>query len=170
MQNPEDIQQKAEKKQDIKLLAITWNMARTAQNDVDFSTFLHQPQDHDIIVICFEESKDRAGFMELLTNYMSENNFKKMSSTYMYEIFIVAFIIKSKMSLISGKITTNFVACGALKGLPVKFGNKGGLQINFTLNGMTYNIIGVHLIHKQDNRIKRDEMMGDIIKSFKYER
>lgn len=35
---------------------------------------------------------------------------------------------------------------------------------------MTYNIIGCHLVHGQHNRVKRDEMMEEVIKGMKYER
>ena len=42
--------------------------------------------------------------------------------------------------------------------------------MNFTINGMTYNVIGCHLVHGQNNREKRDEMMGDVLKGLKYER
>ena len=76
---------------------------------------------------------------------MSDHNFKLMTTTYMYEIFVAAFIIKSKYNLISGPITTNTKACGGIGAL--KFGNKGGVQMNFTINGRTYNILGCHLIH-----------------------
>lgn len=100
-------------------------MARTPQNDLDMKKFLHQPEDHDLIILCFEESKDRAGFLDILTKYMLDKNFKLMTSTYMYEIFIVSYIVKSKLKLISGSITTSTKACGGIGAL--KFGNKGGV-------------------------------------------
>ena len=86
----------------------------------------------------------------------------------MYEIFVVVFIIKFKQNLICGPVNTNTKACGGIGAL--KFGNKGGVQINFTISGMTYNVIGCHLVHGQNNREKRDEMMGDVLKGLKYER
>ena len=145
-------------------------MARSVQNDVDFQKFLKQPQtlDHDIVIFCFEEAKDRAGFLDLLVQFMDNDGFRLMTTQYMYEIVVAAFIHKSKHHLISGPITTSTKACGGIGA--IKFGNKGGVQMNFTVNGRTYNILGCHLVHGQDNRIKRDEMMADVLKGLKYER
>ena len=49
-------------------------------------------------------------------------------------------------------------------------GNKGGIQIYFSMNGLHYNFIGVHLIHGQDRRVERDEMMEELLKSLKVKR
>ena len=49
-------------------------------------------------------------------------------------------------------------------------GNKGGLQMYFKYNDKYYNFIGCHLVHGQDNRIKRDEMIEELIKVFRIDR
>lgn len=49
-------------------------------------------------------------------------------------------------------------------------GNKGGVQMYFRYNDKYYNFIGCHLIHGQDNRLKRDEMIEELIKAFRIER
>lgn len=45
----------------------------------------------------------------------------------MYEMFIIAFIKKSKSGMLSGVIQTNYMPCGKEIGGIVKIGNKGGL-------------------------------------------
>ena len=40
--------------EDLKVLALTWNMARTVQNDLDLTLFLPQVDQHDLVVLCFE--------------------------------------------------------------------------------------------------------------------
>ena len=42
--------------------------------------------------------------------------------------------------------------------------------MHFNYNDKYFNFIGTHLVHGQDNRIKRDEMAEEIIKSLKCER
>ena len=49
-------------------------------------------------------------------------------------------------------------------------GNKGGLHMHFKLNDKHFNFIAVHLIHGQNNREKRDEMMSSLVKFFKVDR
>lgn len=61
--------------QDINVLAITWNMARKNQ-DVDFDVFLEKLDDHDVVLLTFQESKERASFIDRLTKYMSQHKFK----------------------------------------------------------------------------------------------
>lgn len=68
--------------------------------------------------------------------------------------------------MIKGKIYTSHKACGVGNII----GNKGAVQMYFNLNDRTYNIFGCHLLHGQNNRIKRDEMMADLIKEMKVER
>jgi len=46
-------------------------------------------------------------------------------------------------------------------------GNKGGIHMHFKLNDKHFNFIAVHLIHGQNNREKRDEMMSQLVKTFK---
>lgn len=79
---------------------------------------------------------------------------------------MVAYIKRKKIGLIKGRVITASKACGV--GNVV--GNKGGIQIHFKLNNRIYNFIGLHLLHGQDNREKRDEMMAEVLKSFRVER
>jgi hypothetical protein len=68
--------------------------------------------------------------------------------------------------MIKGKIYTASKACGVGN----LIGNKGAVQMYFNLNDRTYSIYGCHLLHGQNNSIKRDEMMADLIKEMKIER
>lgn len=97
---------------------------------------------------------------------MQNQNFIKMNETSQWDMLIVAYCSKSKIKLINGKVKTNTKACGVGKML----GNKGAIQIYFTYNDMNFNFIGCHLVHGQDNRIKRDEMMEEILKSLRNDR
>ena len=42
--------------------------------------------------------------------------------------------------------------------------------MHFNLGGKYFNFIGCHLVHGQFNRMKRDDMMEEIIRSLKIER
>lgn len=97
---------------------------------------------------------------------MESHNFKKLNDTHMWEMFIIAYTKKQNIKLINGKVSTNTKACGVGK----MFGNKGGIQIYFNYADMNFNFTGCHLLHGQDNRIKRDEMMEEITRSLKTER
>ena len=151
--------------EDIKLLTMTWNMARKYQQP-DFAALLPNVQIYDLVVLTFQEIKQRQQFVHRLDGFMESQNFKKMNETHMWEMLIVAYSQKQKIKLINGKVTTNTKACGVGK----MFGNKGGIQIYFTYNDMHFNFTGCHLLHGQDNRIKRDEMMEEITKALKTER
>ena len=58
---------------------------------------------------------------------MKSHKFKLMNKVSMIEIFMVAFIKESKLGMVNGVISTNHKPCGLIG--PVKFGNKGGVQI-----------------------------------------
>jgi hypothetical protein len=60
--------------------------------------------------------------------------------------------------------------CGKEIGGIMKIGNKGGLHMHFKLNDKHFNFIAVHLLHGQNNREKRDEMMSTLIEYFKVDR
>jgi hypothetical protein len=97
---------------------------------------------------------------------MESHLFKRLSDTSMWEMFIIAYIKRQNSYLINGKVTTNTKACGVGK----MFGNKGAIQMYFNYNDFNFNFTGCHLLHGQDNRIKRDEMMEEITKTLKTER
>ena len=84
----------------------------------------------------------------------------------MYELHLVAYLKVNKITMINGKIHTAQKACG-VGGI---IGNKGGIQMHFNLNDKTYNFIGVHLLHGQNNREGRDEMMATILQNLNSER
>lgn len=86
----------------------------------------------------------------------------------MWEMVLIGFAqsTNGKMSPFNGKITAAQRACGVGKVV----GNKGGLQMYFRYNDKYYNFIGCHLLHGQDNRIKRDEMIEELIKVFRIDR
>lgn len=90
---PEVVPQKID---DIKILTLTWNMARKKQDKCDFNMLFPSTTHYDVIISCFQESKDRAGFIERLNKFMEQNGFKQMKTNHMYEMFIIAFIKKSK--------------------------------------------------------------------------
>ena len=97
---------------------------------------------------------------------MTVNGYKQMNSIYMWEMWMIAYIKSKKIHLIKGNINKRQRACGIAN----MVGNKGGIQMYFNLNDRYYNFIACHLIHGQDNRIKRDEMMEELIRNFKIER
>lgn len=66
----------------------------------------------------------------------------------------------------NGKIVTNTKPLGFAK----VFGNKGGMQIYYTCNDFSFNVFGLHLLHGQENRVKRDIMMEDLVRFFRNER
>ena len=83
-----------------------------------------------------------------------------------YEMFMVAYVKNSKIHLINGGVNSAYKGCGVGK----FFGNKGGIQLHFNLGGKHFNFIGCHLVHGQFNRLKRDDMMEEIIRCMKIER
>jgi hypothetical protein len=99
---------------------------------------------------------------------MIKNGFMELKSIYMWEMLLIGFAknTNENMKLFNGKITTAQRACGVGKVV----GNKGGLQMYFRYNDKYYNFIGCHLVHGQDNRIKRDEMIEELIKNFRIDR
>ena len=66
---------------------------------------------YDVIVSCFQESKDRNGFIERLNKFMEQNGFRQIKTTHMLEMFIIAFIKKSKQQMLNG-VQTNHCAMG----------------------------------------------------------
>ena len=92
-----------------------------------------------------------------------------MPYTSQWEMFIVGYVNEKKVANLGGKISVNTRACGVGK----EFGlgkNKGGMQIYFHYNERTFNFIGGHLVHGQDNRLARDDMMEEIVRALKIER
>lgn len=89
-----------------------------------------------------------------------------MNETHMWEMFILGYAKRSNVKLIHGKVHTNTKACGVGK----MFGNKGGIQLYFNYADFFFNFIGCHLVHGQDNRLKRDDMMEDITRALRTER
>ena len=88
-------------------------------------------------------------------------NFKQMKMIYMWEMVLIGYVKNHErnISLFNGKFKTAQRACGVGK----LVGNKGGLQLYFNYNEKYYNFIGCHLFHGQNNRVKRDEMIEELI-------
>jgi hypothetical protein len=84
----------------------------------------------------------------------------------MWEMLLIGFAQNNSKMNFNGKITTAQRACGVGKVV----GNKGGLQMYFRYNDRYYNFIGCHLVHGQDNRMKRDDMMEELMKVFRIDR
>jgi len=61
-------------REDIKVLAITWNMARKQQTP-DLNMLLPNPENHDLIILACQESHKRKEFLERLDKYMQSHNF-----------------------------------------------------------------------------------------------
>jgi|APSaa5957512535_1039671.scaffolds.fasta_scaffold189427_1 hypothetical protein len=135
-------------------------MARRKQEKCDFNMLYPSVNMYDLIVSCFQESKGRDSFIDRLNKFMENNGFKQMKMVYMLEMFVIAFIKKSKQDMLNGVIQTQSLPCGKDVGGIIRIGNKGGLQMHFKLNEMHFNFIACHLLHGQHNREKRDEMMG----------
>lgn len=95
-------------KEDLNVLTVTWNMSHENHQNLNFELFLNHPQDHDLIILMFQESKAGELFREKLTAYMDFYDFKLLSSRHLYEMFLVVYLKKSKLSLISGPILTNY--------------------------------------------------------------
>ena len=104
--------------------------------------------------------------MDNLHKYMTANSFSFMSKINMWEITMVAYIKSNKIQLINGKVYTAQKACGVGN----LIGNKGAIQMQFCIKDRSYNFFGCHLLHGQNNRVKRDEMMEDLVRTMKVER
>lgn len=89
-----------------------------------------------------------------------------MNTVVLWEMVLIAFVKGKKLGLMNSKVATNSKACGTA-GI---MGNKGGMQIHFKFCNYYFNFIGCHLVHGQDKRVNRDEMMEDIIRKLKIER
>lgn len=122
-------------------------------------------QNHDLVIMTFQETKERQKFLTNLKQFMASNSFQEFKSIYMWEMVLIGFVHNEKMHF-NGTIKTAQRACGMGKML----GNKGGLQMYFNYRDKHYNFIGCHLVHGQDNRIKRDEMIEELIRSFRIDR
>lgn len=80
---------------------------------------------------------------------------------------IICFIHKDKLKYLNKNDNiSNYKACG----LGNYLGNKGAVHISFNYQERVFSFIGCHLLHGQDNRLKRDEMMEDITKYLKTKR
>lgn len=97
---------------------------------------------------------------------MESHDIKQLNNTHMFEMCMVVYGKRQHLKFMNGKVETNTKALGFAK----VFGNKGGMQIYFTCNDFHFNVFGLHLLHGQDNRVKRDNMMEDIVRYFKNER
>lgn len=160
---------KPKQQEDIRILALTWNMARKPNNvNVAFEQLIPNPKHHEVVILCLQEQykSKRQLFIDRLTNYMATNGFTNIGNISMWELQLITFIKNSKKQMIKGKIYTSHKACGVGNII----GNKGAVQMHFNLNDRSYNIFGCHLLHGQNNRVKRDEMMEEIIREMKVER
>lgn len=126
----------------LKMLCITWNMARKDQFP-DFRDLILDPEQYDVIVLSFQESHNRQKFIEKLDLHMGQHKFKKLNQVYMWEMFMIGYHKEANTNLLSSKVTTHYKACGMAKTL----GNKGGIQMYFKYNGYLFNFIGCHLVH-----------------------
>lgn len=79
--------------EEIKLLTMTWNMARKVQTP-ELSDMLPNVQLYDLVVLTFQESKQRQQFIQRLDAFMESHNFKKLNDTHMWEMFIIAYTKK----------------------------------------------------------------------------
>lgn len=98
-------------------------------------------------------------------NYLGASNFITISSTAMWEMFLVGFIKTSHVPYLKN-VQISYVATG-IGGV---FGNKGGLQLSFKLYDYLYNFINVHLVHGAKRFEKRNEMMSDLIRKMRNQR
>lgn len=72
---------------------MTWNMARKVQTP-ELSDMLPNVQLYDLVVLTFQESKQRQQFIQRLDAFMESHNFKKLNDTHMWEMFIIAYTKK----------------------------------------------------------------------------
>ena len=77
-------------------------------------------------------------------------------------MFLIIFV-KSPLKPMVSNVKKSAIAKGKFN----MVGNKGGLITSFTLNGRAFNFVGEHLIHAPKNYIKRNQMMGELIREFK---
>jgi hypothetical protein len=98
---------------------------------------------------------------------MDEKGFSCLNKSYQWEMCIICYVSNDKMKNINPNDNiTSYKACG----LGNYFGNKGAVHISFSYQERLFSFIGCHLLHGQDNRVKRDEMMEDITKYLKTKR
>ena len=109
---------------DIKIMTMTWNMARKLQSP-DFNKMMPDLQSHHLVILTFQETKNRDKFLIQLREFMIKNGFMELKSIYMWEMLLIGFAknTNENMKLFNGKITTAQRACGVGKVV----GNKGGL-------------------------------------------
>lgn len=151
--------------EEIKILNMTWNMGRKAHKP-DFTDLLPNVQIYDFVFITMQEVRQRDSFIQRLDAFMESHDIKQLNNTHMFEMCLIVYAKKHHLKFMNGKVETNTKALGFAK----VFGNKGGMQIYFTWNEFHFNIFGLHLLHGQDNRVKRDIMMEDIVRYFRNER
>lgn len=72
---------KPEQQEDIRILALTWNMARKPNNlNVAFEQLIPNPKHHELIILCFQElyKSKRQQFIDRLNLYMTGNGFTQL--------------------------------------------------------------------------------------------
>ena len=80
----------------------------------------------------------------------------------MWEIMMIVFVKREHAAyILEPSIRTH------RDGLLGMVGNKGGIQVNFTIHNHVFNFVGGHLKHGQNAIDARNEMISSMMKTFK---
>ena len=90
---------------------------------------------------------------------MGYYEFVEVDFVEMWELMLCVFVKRKHLDFMHSR-TSNVIALG----LAGYFGNKGGLNIQFTLYERTFSFINCHLTHGANSDQARLDMMAEILK------